>query len=180
MHGRHTRSVVRSLATKPRLRVSSRVSSLRPNRRCGASAVEVSFVMPVFLTFMFGIIQYGHVQMVSNLLTNACRKAARVGSTEGITNLEAEAIVRKTMSAALDDNRLVILIKDAAIFDGPSSGLPSSTADYDGLPDIELSEATSRQLFVIHVSVEYDDVALLSLPYTSGIELEGHAVMRHE
>lgn len=158
---------------------SRRVRS-KPIRRSGASAVEVAFVMPVFLTFMFGIIQYGHIQMVSNLLTNACRKAARVGSTEGVTNLDAEAIVRQTMGAAIDVSELTILIKDAVIFDGPSSGLPSSTADYQGLPNIDLEQAISRQLFVIHVSVEYDDVALLTLPYTGGIELEGHAAMRHE
>ncbi len=47
------------------------------DRRGGTTVLEVAVVLPVFFTFVFGLIEYGRVQMVANVVKNACRQGAR-------------------------------------------------------------------------------------------------------
>lgn len=46
-------------------------------RRRGAAIVEMAFVLPVFLMFVFGIFEYGRFLMMHQVLHNAARDAAR-------------------------------------------------------------------------------------------------------
>ena len=50
-----------------------------PARRRGATLVEFALVMPVFLMFLFGILEYARYLMMHQLLHNAARDAARWG-----------------------------------------------------------------------------------------------------
>ena len=47
--------------------------------RLAAAAVEFAVVAPVFLLLVFGMIEYGRMVMVYQILTNASREGARVG-----------------------------------------------------------------------------------------------------
>ena len=56
--------------------------SCRKNRR-GAAVVEFAVVAPVFFLLIFGMIEYGRMVMVQQVLTNASREGARVGILDG-------------------------------------------------------------------------------------------------
>ena len=57
------------------MRTSSRGKSPRGIlRRTGRSAVEAMLVLPVVITFLFGILEYGRYVMTMQVLTNAARE----------------------------------------------------------------------------------------------------------
>ena len=148
-------------------------------RRDGTTVLEVAIILPVFLTFLFGLIEVGRVQMVANILKNACRQGARYGATEGVSSTEAVARVRQILGSAMDANAAEIIAKDASVFDTGDT-LPESPEDYLSLPDIELDDAEPRQLYVIRATIHYEDIALVPLPYFADMQLTGLAFMRHE
>jgi hypothetical protein len=158
----------------------------RPFRsRRGTTVVETAIVLPVFLLFVLGIIEFGHAQMVKNVLRSACRAGARLGSTEGNTTADVEARVREELGSAINPNRVVVFVKNADVYD-QGGDVPTSGAALEALPDIELGNAEARQLFLVRAKIDYNDVAVLpmSIPYLgdylSGLVLEGQAFMRHE
>ncbi|MBI3864300.1 MAG: pilus assembly protein [Planctomycetia bacterium] len=55
------------------------------DKRRGAAIVEFALVAPVFLTMITGIIELGRAIEVVQILTNASREGARVGSYETTT-----------------------------------------------------------------------------------------------
>jgi Flp pilus assembly protein TadG len=141
--------------------------------------VELAAVLPVFLVFMFGLWAYGHAQMVSNMLKGATRTAARYGATEGITSAQAEAKIRQIMGAAVNPAAISVAIKDASAYDG-GTAFPTSGSAVNGLANLELSSAESRQLFVIRASVNYNQVAVVPASWFDGVQLYGQCFMRHE
>jgi Flp pilus assembly protein TadG len=56
--------------------------SCRINRR-GAAVVEFAVVAPLFILLVFGMIEYGRMVMVQQVLTNASREAARKSVLDG-------------------------------------------------------------------------------------------------
>ena len=57
---------------------ASPVRALAPTRRRrGAAVVEMAFVLPIFLMFLFGIFEYARFLMMHQVLHNAARDAAR-------------------------------------------------------------------------------------------------------
>ena len=50
------------------------------NNESGATAVEFALVLPVILIFVFGIIEFGLLMFNKQVLTNACREGARLGT----------------------------------------------------------------------------------------------------
>lgn len=151
----------------------------RAHARAGTTTVELAFILPVFLTIVFSIIEYGHARMVANLLTCACRNAARQGSTDGVSTSEAQAIATQYLQPAVNPNAVTITVKDAGVWDSGGS-LPSTNAEFNALPNIELESADARHLFLVRATVNYSDVSLMSLPFLEGITLSGQAFMRHE
>jgi hypothetical protein len=117
-------------------------------------------------------------------MRSACRQAARLGSTEGQSTADVEARVEQILSGAVDPNNVEIFVKNAGSYD--QGGIPSGGEGIEALPDIELSAAESRQLFLVRAKVNYQDVAILpiDIPYLGqflkNITLEGQAFMRHE
>jgi Flp pilus assembly protein TadG len=150
----------------------------RPSRG-GAATVELAVVLPVFLIFMFGIWVYGHAQMVSNMLKGATRTAARYGATEGVTSAQAEARIRQILGAAVDPSVVSVQIKDASAYDG-GNAFPKTGSAMEALPDLELTEATTRQLFMIRATVNYNAVAIVPSPWFDNVQLAGQSFMRHE
>ena len=65
----------------------------RTNRRRGAAAVEFALVAPLFFALLFGIIEFGRVMMVQQLLVNASRSGAREASLPDSTNESVAEIV---------------------------------------------------------------------------------------
>ena len=148
-------------------------------RRRGASVVEVAFVMPVFLLFIFFIMQFGHAYMVRNMLNSACRNAARFGSTSGVTTSAAAERALRILSPIADSDEIDLIVKDVPMVDSGQS-VPDSSAECHTLPDIELSDAEPRQPFLVRAQVRYGDVAFIVMPGFADLPIVGQSVTRHE
>jgi len=151
----------------------------RDRDRSGTTLVESAVVLPVFLFMVFAIIEFGHAQMVNNVLNSACRNGARTGSVEGTSTNQVLNQVDTTLGQVIPTASVAIVVKDASVYD--SEGAPPTTeAGLLALPDIELSGAEPRQLFMVRASVPYNDIALMSMPFMEGVVLTGQSFMRHE
>lgn len=117
--------------------------------------------------------------MVNSILNSACRNGARVGSVEGTTTSQVIAAVNNKIGTAISTESVDVFVKDAGTFDSSEPPEPTGPT-LEGLPDIELSEAEPRQMFLIRASVPYNDVAILSMPFMEGVVLTGQSFMRHE
>jgi Flp pilus assembly protein TadG len=68
----------------------------------GTSAVEFALVLPVFLTILYGIVQFGLVFMAQNNMTNAAREAARAMAVTGTSANQAETMAQNLLSQGLN------------------------------------------------------------------------------
>lgn len=152
--------------------------SAQRHRRRGVLTVELALIMPVFVLFLFAIMEFGHFCMVSNVLSAAARRGATLGAYEKVTNAEVEARVRSIISSAIQANKTTITIKDGAVFDAASFN--AATTNYASLPAIDLTTAAPGHCFIVRVTVPYDTVSLLPTFFIKGKTIVGQAATRHE
>jgi Flp pilus assembly protein TadG len=125
--------------------------------RCGSAAVEFAVVAPIFLLFVFGIIEYGRMVMVQQILTNSAREGARVGILDNSTQVDVETAVNQSLGAG------GISGAEITITPNPPSG------------------AASGDPVSVQVSVAFDQVSWLPSPmYLGGKSLSYTATMRRE
>jgi hypothetical protein len=144
----------------------------------GATVVEMAVVLPVFGVFMAGLMETGHAFMVMQVLNSAAKQAARIGVVEGKTTADVTAKADAVFSAAFDPVEATVYVKDGSSFD--VEGFNPAGLNYASLPNIEIADAESRQLFIVRIEVPYDDVSLLPPFWVKNVTLSGMAVMRHE
>ena len=156
---------------------------LRINRprelRRGTAIVETAFVLPVFLLLLFAMLEFSHALMVKNVLRGACRSAARMASTGGLSTTDIESYVKQMVGSAISADNVLVFVKDASSFD-QGGAVSSSGAAMESLPDMDLANAESRALFMVRARVNYIDAALVPMPFSTGIVLEGQAFTRIE
>lgn len=125
--------------------------------RSGAAAVEFAAVVPVFFLLIFGMIEYGRMVMVQQILTNAAREGARVGVLDTSTAADVSAAANQYLTAAN--------INSATITVSPNP--PSSAAS--GSP------------VSVTVAVGFNQVSWLPSPfYLGGTTMSYTATMRRE
>jgi Flp pilus assembly protein TadG len=79
---------------------------VRRFRQRGAAAVEFALVLPVLLLIVLGTVDWGWFFYVSQVVTNAAREGARVGSltpiggSDATAELEAEATSKQYLDGA--------------------------------------------------------------------------------
>ena len=130
--------------------------SYRKKRR-GAAAVEFAVVAPVFLLLVFGMIEYGRMVMVQQVITNASREGARVGVLDGSTNQE----VVDTVTSYLNS--------------GSISGA-NITVTPTNPEDAEFGDPVT-----VTVDISFSQVSWLPSPmYLGGTTLSASTVMRRE
>jgi hypothetical protein len=151
----------------------------RRQQRQGTTIVETAVVLPVFLLLLFAILEFGHAQLINNMLSSACRNAARVGAVEGSTTAQVESRVEQTLGTVVPLSAVQIYVKNASSFDGGSS-TPSSGAGLEALPDAELRDMESRTLFVVRAKIPYNEIAIVPMPFLADVVLDAQAFMRHE
>ena len=66
----------------------------------GAAAVELAVVLPLLLTIVFGIIEFGWIFMVRETLTNSSREGCRVAVLQGSTQQDITDRVAASMAGA--------------------------------------------------------------------------------
>jgi Flp pilus assembly protein TadG len=128
----------------------------RRNRR-GAAAVEFAVVAPLFFLMVFGMIEFGRMIMVQQVITNASREGARMGVLDGATTASVQAAVQNYLQGASVQGAQVTVNPD-----------PPSSAGY-GAP------------VTITVSVNFNQVSWLPSPmFLGGQSLSATSVMRRE
>jgi Flp pilus assembly protein TadG len=155
-----------------------RVPARRRDDRSGATLVETAIVFPVFLTFLFAVIEFGHAFMCTATLTAAAKDGARFGSLDGVTSQQVIDRVKARVNGAFKSSNATVVVKDAATYE--SSSTNPATVNVSNLPNIELNDVDSRHLFIIRITVPYDQVAIMPPFWAKGLTLRGDSVMRHE
>ncbi len=157
--------------------VSKRVRC-RPTSRLGTTVVELAFVLPVFLLFVFALLEFSHALMVKNMLTAVAKQAAHQGSFDGASTADVNSFITEKLDSFLPSGNVSKLVKDAAIYESSATNPAEITTT--SLPNIELQNAESRQLFLVHVEVPYEDVALIPPFWIKNVTLSGSSIMRRE
>lgn len=119
--------------------------------------MEFAVVAPVFVLLVFGMIEFGRMVMVQQMLTNAAREGARLGVIEGNTSSDVETRVDNYLAAANITGATVTV-----------ATLPASGSD------------TGDRISVT-VSIPFGQVSWLPTPmYLGGTSLASTAIMRVE
>jgi len=152
----------------------------RHRRRRGTTLVETAVVLPVFFTFLFGFIEFGHCFMTIHSLNSAAHRAARLGVGDNVTTAEVQSMAHSILDAAIDADLqgVSISVKDASVFDDPD--VDPSDVDYHGLQDVEVADVETRELFIVRIEVPYHEVGILGPRWIDTLNLYGQAIMRKE
>ena len=128
----------------------------RRNRR-GAAAVEFAVVAPVFFLLVFGMIEFGRMVMVQQVITNGSREGARIAVLDGATTGEVTTAVGTYLQNAAVSGGNVTVSPD-----------PPNSAGY-GEP------------VTVTVSIPFDQVSWLPSPmFLGGSTMTATTVMRRE
>jgi Flp pilus assembly protein TadG len=139
-----------------RLKLESFLRACRKGKR-GAAVVEFALVAPVFFLLVFGMIEYGRMVMVQQLLTNASREGARLGVIDGATGAQVQTAVTTYLTNAS--------VKGATVAVVPAN--PSDAGYGDPV--------------TVTVRVGFSKVSWLPSPmFLGGKELVASSVMRRE
>lgn len=125
--------------------------------RRGAAVVEFAVVAPVFFLFVFGMIEFGRMVMVQQILTNAAREGARVAILPGATTAQVDAKVNTYLTAGAINGASTTVNPD------PPSGAAYGSA------------------VTVTVSVPFKSVSWTPAPFfLGGTTLQAQCVMRTE
>lgn len=87
-------------ATNPRPCRQNTARRRVPRERRGAATVEFALVVPIFILLLFGMIEFGRMIMVQQVIVNASREGARQAVVEGATVEQVKDVVENYMSAS--------------------------------------------------------------------------------
>lgn len=148
--------------------------------RRGATLVETAVVLPIFFTFIFAFIEFGHCFMTIHTMNSAARRAARLGVGDSKTTAEVMTMASDILDSAIDASHenVLIQVKDGSVFDDPT--VDASTVDYASLPDVELATMDSETLFIVRIQVPYSEIGILGPRWITSLNLYGQSVMRKE
>ena len=121
----------------------------------GAAAVELAVVLPVILTLLFGIIEFGWIFMVGQTLTSAAREGCRIAVLPGAVDADITEKVNGCMQSA---------------------GM--QVQDYE----LSITHATPADpTEVVVVTIPYSKISLVGGYFGMGDRnLQGYAAMRKE
>ena len=126
-------------------------------KRLAAAVVEFAIVAPVFFLMVFGMIEFGRMLMVQQVLTNAAREGARRAVLDGASTSEVESTVNNYLASGS--------ITGAEIGIAPD---PPSDAGY-GEP------------VTVTITIGFDEVSWLPSPMFLGeTNMSASTVMRRE
>jgi len=128
----------------------------RRNRQ-GVAAVEFAVVAPLFFLLILGMIEFGRMIMVQQVITNGSREGARVAVLDGATTTEVTNAVQAYLTNSAVNGAVVAVTPN-----------PPSSAGY-GEP------------VTVTVSVPFNQVSWLPSPmFLGGNTLVASTVMRRE
>lgn len=104
--------------------------AMRPSRRFrrGATLVEFALVVPVFFIIVLGIFEIGRVCMVTELLTEAARRACRQGVIEGTGSSTIQSTATDYLtSVGISGETASVYVNDALAGSSDVSSMPAYT-----------------------------------------------------
>lgn len=137
-------------------------------RRRGAAIVEMAVCLPVLVTIVLGIIEFGRGMMVGELVNNAAREGARLAIVTGSTNTEVTDVVKNFLDAAGVNSQYV----SVTITVTAAAGNPN--------PGNQVGSAKTRDLCSVQVQVPFNRVSFIPGKYLKDKQLRGTCSMRHE
>lgn len=150
--------------------------------RSGSTLVETAIVLPVFFLLIFGFIEFGHVFMTIHVLNGAAKKAARVGVGDNSTTQKVKDEANRILGGLLNPTtNFTVQVLDGSTFDSPN--FQPGSVKYDGLPAADLGTYESRQIFIVRLSVPYDNISIWGSAgpkWVRNLNVTGMSVMRHE
>jgi Flp pilus assembly protein TadG len=155
--GQTAEELLNPQASRPKLEKLCRLC--RKNRR-GAAVVEFAIIAPVFFLLVFGMIEYGRMVMVQQILTNASREGARF------------AVVQSADNTTAVQNVVEDYLESASI-----GGTPTIDVDWPASGGSSSSEPVT-----VTVSIPFGQVSWLPSPMfvDSSMPLTAVSVMRRE
>lgn len=128
-------------------------------KRFGAAAVEFALVAPLFFLLIFGMVEFGRMVMIQQVLTNATREGARKAVLDGATSTNVKSSVVTYMS---------------------NGGVTISTSNVTISPT-NPATATGGDPVTVTVSVPFSQVSWLPSPmFLGGRQMTASTVMRRE
>ncbi len=128
-------------------------------QRRGAAAVEFAVVAPVFFLLVFGMIEYGRMVMVQQIIVNSAREGCRAAVLDGSTT----SGVKSTVITAMSAGNISITTSNVTV-----SPDPPSNAEF-GDP------------VTVTVTVPFNQVSWLPSPmYLGGKSMTASTTMRRE
>ena len=132
---------------------------LARGKRLGAAAVEFAVVAPLFFLLVFGMVEFGRMVMIQQVITNASREGARKAVLDGATSSNVKSSVVTYMS---------------------NGGVTIATSNVTVNPT-DPSTATAGSPVTVTVSVPFSQVSWLPSPMFLGSrQMTASTVMRRE
>jgi Flp pilus assembly protein TadG len=110
------------MRSSPSNPVSQNRSAVARSQRRGTAAIEFAILAPLLITLVLGLIEFGRVMMVEQVLTNAAREGCRTGVLPG----NAASDVRNTVTTYLSNSSITLSDPTNQISVNPDPGTASS------------------------------------------------------
>ncbi len=133
--------------------------------RSGAAIVEFAVIAPVLFLVMLGIIEFGRAFMVSQLVTNGTRDAARTAVVEGSTNAAVKQKLEQFLADTTGINAADVTV--TITVDNPDAGN-------------EVANAVAGDACTVEAVIPFSKVQYISAVFLGGKNLRSQATMRHE
>jgi Flp pilus assembly protein TadG len=139
------------------------------DKRRGAVLVEMAIILPVFLTVVLGIIEFGRAMMVSQLITNAAREGARDAILPDSTNADVENTIADFLetSAGIAPGDITVTI---TVDPAPGNDDPLDV----------LANSNQRDQCTVRIEVPFNRVSYITPKHLISNNLVGYASMQHE
>jgi Flp pilus assembly protein TadG len=138
-------------------------STVKRKSRRGAAAVEMGFVLPIFLMVIFGIIEFGRAFSAQHLLDSAARLGARRSIVDGATNVDVEQRVKDYCTGVLGVSQNAVTVT-----------LGLETEDGGAVAGNNLAHSESGGMCSVTVNVPFSAISILGSSYLTGASLSSH------
>lgn len=147
------------------LRTTTRGS--KRNRK-GAVLVETALCLPILVTVVLGIIQFGRGMVVTDVVNESAREGARLAIVAGSTNATVTTAVQDFLqNAGVNPEYATVTITVTAYAGNPN-------------PGNQVGSANTRDLCTVAVEVPFSHVAYMTGSWLQGQQLVGSCSMRHQ
>jgi Flp pilus assembly protein TadG len=132
--------------------------------RSGTAAVELAVVAPLVLILLLGLLEFGRMVQVNQIVSNAAREGARKASTGVNTYADVQTTVANYLTNAGITNQTGLTVTVYNVTQGNSG------------PQFNPSTAAWVDQLQVTVTLPYSNVQLVSVPGTSNTVISAQAV----